>query len=306
MVEPPHGIRSSSDPGSPPVTLELASDVRLIDSRLANRRTGGRTKGPPAFEVLHEMEIHTVGDLLHHYPRRYIDRSSVAEIRDLRIGQLATVIGRVRSVSKRATRRRQTMVTVTVSDGTGHVVLVFFNQPWLASTYREGQELAVSGTASRYRGSLQITNQEVEVLTADGDTVHTGRITPVHPASEGISTRTIRELVHAALGRVGTIREPLPAVVVRGEHLSSFDAAIRAIHFPDAQEDLDDARERLKFDELFVLELGVAFRKHRVESTASGVAHDVDGPLVRAFRDHLPFTLTAAQERAMSTGWRKM
>jgi len=179
------------------VTLELSTDVRLIDSRIANRRAGSRTKGPPAYEVLHEMGIGTVGDLLHHYPRRYIDRSSVAVIRELRVGQQATVIGRVRRVAKRATRKRQSMVTVTVADGTGFLDLTFFNQPWLANTYKEGQELAVSGIAGMYRGRLQLANQEVEVLTAEGDTVHTGRITPVHPASEGISTRTIRELVHA-------------------------------------------------------------------------------------------------------------
>jgi ATP-dependent DNA helicase RecG len=281
------------------VTLELSTDVRLIDSRIANRRAGSRTKGPPAYEVLHEMGIGTVGDLLHHYPRRYIDRSSVAAIRELRVGQQATVIGRVRRVAKRATRRRQSMVTVTVADGTGFLDLTFFNQPWLANTYKEGQELAVSGVAGMYRGRLQLANQEVEVLTSEGDTVHTGRITPVHPASEGISTRTIRELVHAALGRLGKVPDPVPAGVVRAERLSSFDEAIRAIHFPESQEALDAARERLKFDELFVLELGVAFRKHRVESQATGVGHDVDGALTRAFRDYLPFELTGAQERAI-------
>jgi ATP-dependent DNA helicase RecG len=282
------------------VTLELSTDVRLIDSRIANRRTGSRTKGPPAYEVLHEMGIPTVGDLLHHYPRRYIDRSTVAAIRELRVGQHATVIGRVRRVAKRATRSRQSMVTVTVADGTGFLDLTFFNQPWLANVYKEGQELAVSGIAGMYRGRLQLANQEVEVLTSEGDTVHTGRITPVHPASEGISTRTIRELVHAALGRLQTIGDPVPAGVVESERLSSFDEAIRAIHFPESQEALDAARERLKFDELFVLELGVAFRKHRIESQATGVAHDVDGALTRAFREHLPFELTGAQERAIA------
>jgi ATP-dependent DNA helicase RecG len=282
------------------VTLELSTDVRLIDSHIANRRTGSRTKGPPAYEVLHEMGIPTVGDLLHHYPRRYIDRSTVAAIRELRVGQHATVIGRVRRVAKRATRSRQSMVTVTVADGTGFLDLTFFNQPWLANVYKEGQELAVSGIAGRYRGRLQLANQEVEVLTSDGDTVHTGRITPVHPASEGISTRTIRELVHAALGRLQTIADAVPAGVVESERLSSFDEAIRAIHFPESQEALDAARERLKFDELFVLELGVAFRKHRIESQATGVAHDVDGALTRTFREHLPFELTGAQERAIA------
>src|SRR5439155_17812496 len=122
--------------------------------------------------------IQTVGDLLRHYPRRYIDRSQVVAIRQLRIGQYATVIAHVRRVTKRLTRRRQTMVTVTIADGSGYLDLTFFNQPWTASLYREGTELAVSGTAGLYRGRLQMANQEGEILrTEDAETVHTGRTT---------------------------------------------------------------------------------------------------------------------------------
>ena len=118
-------------------------------------------------------------------------------IRGLKIGQYVTVIARVKKVAKRLTRRKQTMVTVTLADGSGYLDLTFFNQPWAANLYKEGMEVAVSGVASRYQGRLQLANQEVEVLGGDdADLVHTGRITPVHPASEGITTRTIRELVY--------------------------------------------------------------------------------------------------------------
>jgi ATP-dependent DNA helicase RecG len=141
------------------------------------------------------LGIRSVRDLLHHYPRRYIDRSEVAPIRQLRVGQQATVIARVRRVSKRYTRRRQTMITVTLGDGTGYVDIPFFNQPWVERQYREGMELAVSGTLAMYGRKLQMQGPEVEVLRGETDTVHTGRITPVHPATEGVTTRTIRELV---------------------------------------------------------------------------------------------------------------
>src|SRR6266545_1356306 len=192
----------------------LESPVSAIDPRVANRRAGTRAKGPPAHVVLADtFGIDTVGQLLRHYPRRYIDRSATVPIGELRFrqGQQATVISRVRRVDRRLTRRRQSMVTVTLYDGTGSLDLVFFNQPWTAGTYRDGLELAVSGTAGVYRGRLQLANQEVEVLRGDdAETVHTGRITPVHPATEGITTRTIRELVHRALGRLGPMEEPLP------------------------------------------------------------------------------------------------
>ncbi|MGZ8662666.1 MAG: ATP-dependent DNA helicase RecG [Actinomycetota bacterium] len=281
--------------------LTLASPVAAIDRALANRRTGLRTKGDPAHQVLADpLGILTVGQLLHHYPRRYIDRSQVAPIRDLKIDQYSTVIARVKRVMKRQTRRHQTMVTVTLYDGSGSLDLTFFNQPWVASMYKEGHEVAVSGVAHLYRGRLQLANQEVEFLKGDEqDLVHTGRITPVHRATEGITTRTIRELVHRALEQLRTIADPMPPELVAAESLSSFDRAIRQIHFPASGEELRAAEERLKFDELFTLELGVAFRKHRVEAAQTGVRHEPAGPLVERLLATLPFEPTGAQTSAM-------
>ena len=168
-----------------------------------------RQKGPPASEALETgLELETVRDLLHHYPRRYIDRSQVARIGDLKVDQQATVIAKVKRVDKRQTRNRRSMVTVRLYDGTGYLELTFFNQPWIANMYREGTELAVSGTIAMYRGHLQVQNQEVEILRGSEETVHTGRITPVHPATEGVTSRTIRELVFRALEQLAPIPDP--------------------------------------------------------------------------------------------------
>jgi len=282
------------------MALSLDAPVSSIDRQLANRRTGLRAKGPAAADVLAGIEIRTVRDLLHHYPRRYIDRSQVSRIGELRVGQYATVIARVKRVNKRQTRNRRSMVTVTLTDGSGYLDLTFFNQPWIASAYRAGHEVAVSGVAQLYRGRLQLANQEVELLKGDEqDLVHTGRITPVHRATEGITTRTVRELVWRALEQVPQIADPLPHAIVHAESLQEFDRAIRRIHFPDTQEELHEAQERLKFDELFTLELGVAFRKHRVERAEQGIVHRSDGPLVERLLETVPFEPTKAQRRAM-------
>ncbi|HXF73592.1 MAG TPA: ATP-dependent DNA helicase RecG [Actinomycetota bacterium] len=295
-------------PGRPRPTraLTLSSPVREIDPLVASRRTGLEEKGPPAWRVLAEgLGIRTVRDLLHHYPRAYIDRSQVSPIRSLRIGQHATVIGRIKEVKARKSlprrgRRPMPIVTVVLADGTGYLELTFFNQPWAARTYRAGMELAASGVVGRYGRSLQLRNQEVEILRAEADAVHTARITPVHPATEGVTTRTIRELVHRALARIPEIPDPLPPAVVEAEGLLPLDLALRRIHFPERPEELAAARERLKFDELFTLELGVAFRKHRVEAAEVGVAHEPDGPLTRRLASTLPFELTGAQRRAIA------
>ena len=279
--------------------LTLDSPVGQIDRQLAGRRVGMQRKGPPATEVLETMGIHTVRDLLHHYPRRYIDRSQVSRIGELKVGTYATVIARVKRVHKRQTRRRQSMVTVTLYDGSGNLDITFFNQPWTATLYREGHELAASGVVQLYGGRRQLAKQEVELLRSDDqDPVHTARITPIHRATEGITTRTIREFVWRALDRLRDIPDPLPGEIARAESLQPFDTAIRRIHFPESQPELAAATERLKFDELFVLELGLAFRKHRVEAAEIGIAHTADGPTIERLYARLPFEPTDAQRRA--------
>ena len=285
--------------------LTLDSSIPDIDPLLAKRTAGRRKKGVEqrtAAEVLWTaFDIDTVGALLHHYPRRYIDRSRVHTIRDLKIGGYATVIANVHKVAKRQTRRRQTMVTVTLRDGSGYLDLTFFNQPWAASIYREGQELAVSGIATMYKGRLQLSNQEVELLRGDdGDLVHTGRITPVHPATDGITTRTIRELIHRSLERLPVLDDPMPPSLIGGDPLVTYDRAMRDVHFPEDDRALSVARERLKFDELFTLELGVAFRKHRVEADQQGVAHAGGEELTAGLLATIGFEPTGAQHRAMA------
>ena len=250
---------------------------------------------------LRKLGVETVEDLLQHYPRRYIDRSRVASIGDLRIGQEATVIGTVRRVDRRFTRRRQAIVTVTIFDRTGYLDLSWFNQTWPARRFREGQEVAVSGKLSAFRGRLRVQNPAVEILKGgEADHVHTGRIVPVHPAGEGVSTGVIRRLVHDALRRLPEPPDPLPEEVRRRDGLVSLGAALRGIHFPDDDEARDRALARLKFDELFFLELGVAFRKHRVEAQTEGIAHDLSGDLADRFVEALPFRPTDAQRRAMA------
>jgi ATP-dependent DNA helicase RecG len=282
--------------------LTLDSPISAIDARVANRRMGVKTKGQPAHEVLADsLGISTVGQLLRHYPRRYIDRTATVPIGELRVGQMATIIGKVTGISSRRTRRGQPMVTVTIYDGTGFAEMLFFNQPWLKDRYRQGLELAAFGEVkSRSKMRSTLVGPDVEALRGEEtDKVHTGRIIPVHPATEGISTRTIRELLYRALQRLGPLLDPIPPEIVKSEQLIDEDRALHDIHFPQDGAAKRRAVDRLKFDELFALELGVAYRKHRVERAAKGLAHSIDGDLTGRFLAAMPFELTGAQVRAM-------
>ena len=284
--------------------MTLASPILDIDARTATRRKGVKDKGPEAWLVLRDpMGIESVGQLLHHYPRAYIDREEADRISQLRIGESATVIATVEKVEKRQMKRRgnQVLVAVTLRDPWGnHLSLPFFNQPWLATTYRVGMELAVSGVVKKYGKLTQLAAPEVEILRSDDqDRVHTRRITPVHRTSEGISTRTIRALVWTALERLEGMPDPLPREIVRAEGLSDWDTALRKIHFPDDDTELMNARERLKFDELFMLELGVGYRKQRLASERKGVQHEPVGDLTGRMMASIPFEPTKAQLKAM-------
>src|SRR4051794_9756111 len=210
------------------MTLRLDDPLERIDARIAGRQMGLKEKGPPAHIALAEgLGIRTVRALLHHYPRRYIDRSDTGRIRELRVGQYATVVATVKSVNKRVTRYRKSMVTVQLYDGSGYLDVTFFNQPWTASQYKPGMEVAVSGVVQLYGRKLQMGKQEVEILRGESEQVHTGRITPIHGATDGVSGRTIRDLVHRALEQLPRIPDPMPDRVVAAEDLSTYDWALR-------------------------------------------------------------------------------
>jgi ATP-dependent DNA helicase RecG len=263
--------------------------------------TGSRKAGLPVHEALSQgLGLFTVDQLLHHYPRRYLDRSAMVSLRELRIGQEATVIAIVRRVRQTYTRRRQPMVTVTVADGTGYLDLFWFNQTWPGQRLRDGHEVMASGKLTVYRNRMRMANPTVDVLRGGGEeTVHTGRIIPVHPATEGVSAGMIRRLVYEALRRVPDLPDPMPGKIRREERLIAWGDAIRGIHFPGDWREKEASIERLKFDELFTLELGVAFRKRRLAGQERGVVHATDAELMRRFVAALPFELTEGQRRAL-------
>jgi ATP-dependent DNA helicase RecG len=263
-------------------------------TELGRNRWARRYRG-----ALEALGVETIEDVLHHYPRTYIDRSTVAKIGDLRVGQETTFIATVKKIKSRFVTKRRSIVTVLVFDGTGYVELSWFNQRWPLRKFEEEQELAVSGKLKAFRGRLQIQNPSVEVLSGrDADHVHTSRIVPVHHAGEGVSTGVIRRLAYQALDLLPRIEDPVPDEIRRRRRLVPLGEALHMIHFPDVPTESDRARDRLKYDELFLLELGVAFRKHRVEVETRGVAHDLSSDLPERFLDSLPFEPTDAQRRA--------
>jgi len=237
-------------------------------------------------------------DLVTFYPRRWVDRSNEARIADLVAGQEALVLATVRSVTKRVTRNRRTMVNVNVGDGSGRMEVVFFNQPWRERQLREGLQIALFGKPDVYRGGLQMANPVVDLI---GD--RTGRIVPIYPQSEKVQINTweIAGWVEEALRRCRErgIADPVPAEILqRLGMLGRFDA-LSNIHLPESIRDKEQARRRLAFDELLRVQLVLVLRKRAMERDQRGIAHELGGDLVQRFHDALPYPLTSAQQRAI-------
>ncbi len=264
------------------------------------RRPGGAgQKARVRADALADMGISTVLDLLTHYPRRYLDRTTQTPIPELEAGTDATVLATVRRVQRLPARRGgRPVVVVDVSDGRGYLSLSFFNQPWRSQQLSEGMEVAVSGKVTRFRGRRQMANPSVEVVEGDW----TGRVVPIYPQSEkaGISSMEIGACVDEALGRAGPLEDPVPAWVLDRHGLAPRDWSLRQAHRPGSLADAYTARRRLGFDELLRLQLLLVMRKRALEKGAVGIAQRVGSPLVEAFRARLAFPLTSAQQKAIA------
>ena len=248
--------------------------------------------------ALTEYGVENVLELITTYPRRWVDRTAEARVRDLVPGVEALVLVTVNRVATRPMRNRRTMVTAQVSDESGRLSVVFFNQPWRAKQLKEGATVALFGKAEMFRGSLQMTNPIVDVI---GD--RTGRIVPIYPQSEkaNVATWELAGWVENALDRCAArgIADPVPPEFLAENHLVDRQTALRAIHLPQSMEEKDRARERLAFDELLRVQLVLVGRKRAYEANHRGIVHVVKGELLNRFVKALPFPMTGAQRRVI-------
>ena len=283
-------------------SLAELPDVGVRELRSAQRNlrvTSGNKTAKTRADALEEMGIFSLLDLLTHYPRRYLDRTTQVPVQDLKEGDEATVLATVRRVRRLPARRgAKPVVVVDISDGQGYLVLSFFNQPWRANYLREGMELAVSGKVTTFRGRRQMANPSVEVVEGEW----AGRVIPIYPQSEkaGISSMEIGACIDEALHWVGELEDPVPAEALLEHGFAGRSWSLWEVHRPGSLGGKSDARRRLGFDELLRLQLVLVMRKRAVERDCQGIAHNVGSALLERFRGSLPFPLTGAQERAIT------
>ena len=250
-------------------------------------------------EALDRLDIGTIGSLLRHFPFRYLDLSDVRPLVKVLPGEELTVTGRVHRVTLKQPRPRLSIVEVALTDSTGVLLGVWFNQPYMAERFREGEHVAFAGRVEQEFGFLQMKNPFVERLGSADAPSYLGRVLPVHRATEGLSTNWLRRLIAAAVDDVADVPDHLPVSLRLRRKLMSQRAALRAMHFPRDMAEAREARRRLAYEELLCLQVVLAARRHVITMERPGIAHDTEGPVLGRLRDMIPFTLTKDQERAV-------
>jgi ATP-dependent DNA helicase RecG len=243
----------------------------------------------------------TVRDLLEHYPRRYLTRGELTDLAHAKKGAEVTLVGTVRNQAKKMPRRNLRILEVRVSDESGAWVCTWFNQPWHGQRLTVGTVAAFSGRLAWKAGRLQMANPGYEVLREGDDPEEfANEIIPVYPATKEVSSGRLRRAVGVLLDSFGDVPDFVPGPLRRAHRLPERAAALAAIHRPAERGAAARARDRLVYDELFVLQVGLALRRRALDAGQRGQPLQTDGDLTKRLLASLPFQLTGAQSRALT------
>ncbi len=248
------------------------------------------------------LNINNYFDLLNYFPIRYEDYSLITEIAKIQVGETVTVSGKIIEAKNQYTRSRITIQKVIIDDGTGKIEAGWFNQPYLIRIFKIGETISVAGSVKQFGPKISLEPKEYEV----GDKhIHTGRLVPVYSEKKGLSTKTIREKIHAILVLTSEVRisvaETLPPEIITFNSLIDEQTAYQQIHFPDNLDNANKARERLSFDELFNLQLANNLVKKEWQKERVGNLLKISNykSQISNFIASLPFKLTGDQNKVI-------
>ena len=300
-VPPP---KATAGPAPPPAAVSeapLAQPVQFM-----------RGVGPRRATLLAKLSLHTVGDLLWCLPVRYEDRRNITPLGMLQAGTRQTFYGTVTAFQLRPTSRGKSFATLRLEDSSAPLTCKWFQHRGLALQERFpiGTRVVGNGliTFNRYDGSREVVHPDLEALEADdAELVHFGRLVPIYPLTAGLTQRSMRSLMHNTVATfVPLVRETLPQSMCNAHGLPFLEQAMREVHFPDDTNDLEALNEqrtafhaRLVFEEFFLLELGLAIRHREARNTRRDKHYHQPNHLGEALLNHLPFQLTAAQQRVL-------
>ncbi|MDZ7797989.1 MAG: ATP-dependent DNA helicase RecG [Patescibacteria group bacterium] len=255
------------------------------------------TVGPTTARRLKSLGLNKVQDLLFYFPNRYQDFSEITPIKDIKPEEVYTIRGTLQLIKSRRSwkKRRLTITEAMVKDKTASIKIIWFNQPYLKKILNPGDEIILSGKVKMQELTLEFLAPSFEKVKKEQ--THTGRIVPVYPLTSGLSQRQIRFFIKTALTLRKKIKETLPERITKKYQLMPLPEAIKQIHFPDSFEKLEKASKRLKFGELFYIQIQSLQNKRFIKQTRAPVINYKD-KYIDDFKNNLPFKLTKAQEKA--------
>ncbi|HSD98913.1 MAG TPA: ATP-dependent DNA helicase RecG [Patescibacteria group bacterium] len=250
---------------------------------------------------LEKLDITKLGDFLYHLPSRYDDYSRIVAIKDIVPGELCTVQGRITEITNTYTRSRKQIQKAAITDDSGTLQVIWFNQPYITKTLKFGDVVSLSGRVQSDGFIPSLSAPDFEVIPTSGHTIHTGRLVPVYPETAGVSSKWLRRQVDKILATSYELNEFLPVEEVEKLHLEPFEKAIREVHFPESLELSEKAKERLGFDELLLLYLANKKRKSEWQQKARGQQFAIEKfqKEIDTFWESLPFEPTNAQRKAI-------
>jgi ATP-dependent DNA helicase RecG len=282
--------------------------------RMTEETAARTTTGTPLRKVLGDrtakalaahLDLHTAGDLIYHFPRRYDERGEHTDMRRLEVGEQVTLLAQVQAVSVKPMRaRRGNMLEITIGDGSGATLTcTFFNQAWRERDLRRGRWGLFAGKVTDFRGKRQLNGPAYQLLRADATQDEAaeeieefaGALIPVYPAAQTVPTWVIAKCVRTVLDTFEPPDDPLPAAVRANRNLAGIGTALREIHRPSSKESLYSARYRLKWDEAFAVQLTLVQRRARSAATPGRARPRADGGILAKFDSTLPYELTEGQ-----------
>ncbi len=268
--------------------------------------------GPKRAEALQHLQITTLRDLLYHFPRRYLDRSTITPIAQLKIGMQATIVGTVINQRTMRTQRRE-YFQVEVTDESGRLICLWFNGvQYIKKVFKIGDLVAMSGKVEFFNGLRFIHPDYDKLENSEWDTtLHTARIIALYPStaelkSVGLDSRGFRRLFRSVLSNNFDLPEILPPTLLNRLKFPPITAALHTIHLPDTLNNLETARTRFKFEELFYLQLLLGLRRAGIKNIPKTLRYTSAGPHLKNIYEHLPFQLTEAQKRVIHEIWDDM
>jgi len=272
--------------------------------------------GPVYQKKLKKMGIKTVRDLLYHFPHRYEDFSNLIPIAKAEPGGPFCFQGEIVEIKNIRTFRKRMMLTqVTLADKTGKLKVLWFNQPYLINTFKKGTFVCLAGKITGKDSAMYLSSPAYEKIPAfafrastgkppqisenlNFDPTHTGRLIPVYPETEGLSSRWLRFIIKPALQELkNQMLDPLPETVRKENNFLPLQKAIWQIHFPDSLEEAKEAKKRFAFEELFILSLFVLKERLKL-AREKAIAISINLDLIKEFVKSLPFKLTNAQKKS--------